>query len=163
MIPCVATSSHEWNRSLRRFRLDESPSYSGARTHARRMSAASLRSNSAASPYQSCRRYRRTEPCWSIDHRRTIMPGRPCTGNGWPPQPAISIHKLPMAEPVRHPSPRICGHPHVASRSKVPVAVGKWVPSNVGAVGLPHGSVARDVKILSVIIQVADAILIRRT
>src|SRR5437016_3031388 len=69
---------------------------------------------------------------------------------------------MPIAEAIRHPSPGIGRDPHVTARSEIPIAIGEGVPAGVYPVGLPHGAVAGDLKVLPVIIQVAHAVLVRR-
>jgi hypothetical protein len=69
---------------------------------------------------------------------------------------------LPVPESIGHPSPRIGGNPDVTTGREIPISISKWIPTRVHAVRLPHGSVAGNVEVLSVIIQITHAVLIRR-
>src|SRR6266536_10530 len=79
------------------------------------------------------------------------------------PHPAAALRETPAAVPIRHPAPRISGHPHVAEAGiPGPCAILKRAPAGAGEEGLPAESVARAVHVAAVVIQIAHAIGIGR-
>ena len=108
--------------------------------------------------YRRWRRWR-TEPSRWIREARLRSPAVP---QPWLPYPAITIHKHPLAITIGHPSPRIRRDPDITKpRLIAPIAVRKRVPSDIYAVRLPAITVAGNVVVLPVIIQIGESVLIR--
>jgi hypothetical protein len=105
-------------------------------------------------------RKRRTESWRRIHQPRSAIPSVPAA---WRPAPATSVDEYPPPIAIRHPSPWIRRNPRISKAGRVaPIAVAEWVPIIANIVRLPDFAVSRDVIILSVIIQVACPVLIRR-
>lgn len=95
----------------------------------------------------------------SAHHMWSAPPIVPAAGL---PHPSATRNENPPAVAVRHPSPWVRGDPAISIRRIIPVAVHEWVPADPYTVRLPEIAVSRHVIIAAVIIQVAEAILIRR-
>jgi hypothetical protein len=107
-----------------------------------------------------CGRKRRTESWRRIHQPGSAIPSVPAARR---PAPAASVHKYPPPVAIRHPAPRIRRNPGIAkSRRVAPISIAEWVPVVANVVRLPDFAVSRNVIILSVIIQVACPVLIRR-
>src|SRR6185503_15608620 len=106
------------------------------------------------------RRHRRTKSRRRMRQPRPAVPSVPTARR---PAPAASVYKYPTAIAVRHPAPRIRRNPRVAKARRIaPIAVAEWVPVVANVIRLPDLAISRNVIILTVIIQVARAVLIRR-
>src|SRR5580700_828830 len=94
-----------------------------------------------------------------IRYRRDVVPASAEPTRS--PHPAEAWNEAPAAVAIRHPAPRVWGHPGVAHAGiEQPGTVSKRAPARAGEIRLPHRAVARNVVVVAVVVEIADAVAV---